>query len=65
MLCKILDVVCGSAGEAELGAIHLNAQTAIAMRHTLQNLGHTRPSAPIHTDNKTACSITNNKLKKI
>ena len=65
ILCKILDVVCGSAVEAELGDIHLSAQTAITMRQTLQNLCHPQPLTPIHTDNKTACSITNNKLKKI
>ena len=51
--------------EAELGDIHLNAQTAITMCKTLVNLGHPQPPTPIHIDNKTACEITKNMTKQI
>ena len=60
----MLDITCESVAEAELDSIHLNAQTVITMRHTLKILGHPQPLTPIHIDNKTACGITNNTLKK-
>ena len=55
----------GFAPEAELRDIHLNAQTAIIMRQTLENIGHPQPPTPIHTDNKTTCGSANITLKKM
>jgi hypothetical protein len=44
-MCKIIDVVVGSAAEAEIGAGYLNAQTAVPICMTLQELGH--PQQPL------------------
>jgi hypothetical protein len=51
-----------SAVEVELGALFINAKTAVSMRHTLEELGHPQPSTPIQTDNKTANDLLTNKI---
>ena len=63
ILCKILDVLCGSAAEAKLGGIHLNAQTAITMRRTLKNIGHPQPPTPIRTDNSASTGFVNKNMQ--
>jgi hypothetical protein len=50
-----------SAVEAELGALFINAKTAISMCHTLKKLGHPKPPTPIQTDNNTAIDLLTNK----
>ena len=40
-----------SAAEAELGALDINAQEAITLRHLLEEMGHTQPPMPIQIDN--------------
>ena len=50
-----------SSAEAELGALFINAKTAVSMRHTLKELGHTQARTPIQTDHKTVNDqLTNN-----
>jgi hypothetical protein len=51
-----------STVEAELGALFINAKTAIAMRHALDELGHPQLPTPIQTDNKTANDLLTNKI---
>jgi hypothetical protein len=51
---QIIRAVMSSAAEAELGALFINAKTAISMRHMLEELGHPQPPTPMQTDNKTA-----------
>jgi hypothetical protein len=51
-----------SAVEGELGALFINAKTAISMRHTLEELGHPQPPTPMKTDNKTAHDLLTNKI---
>ena len=53
-ILQIIRAVMPSAAEAELGALFINAKTAVSMRHTLEELGHPQPQTPIQTDNKTA-----------
>ena len=50
--------------ETEIGALFINAKKANVYRTTLQEIGHLLPPTPIQTDNKTACDLANNKLKK-
>ena len=42
-ILQIIRAVMSSATEAELGALFTNAKTAVAMRHTLEELGHPQP----------------------
>ena len=51
-----------SAAEAELGALFLNAKTAVPVRKTLDKMGHPQPPTPIQTDNKMAEGLINNKI---
>ena len=61
-ISQIIRAVMSSAAEAELGALFINAKTAVSMRHTLEEMGHPQPRTPIQTDNKTANDLlTNNK----
>jgi hypothetical protein len=59
ILCKTIRTVAASAAEAETGALFLNAQTAIPIITSLQEMGHPQPSTgtPLETDNSTAHGI--------
>jgi hypothetical protein len=61
-ILKLIRAVMSSAAEAELGALFINAKTAISMRHTLKELGHSQLPAPMQTDNKTANDLLTNKI---
>jgi hypothetical protein len=50
-ISQIIQAVMSSTMEAELGALFINAKTAVSMRHTLEELGHPQPPTPMHTDN--------------
>eukprot|EP00956_Cyclotella_meneghiniana_P044671 scaffold329841_cov242-Cyclotella_meneghiniana.AAC.1 len=60
---KVIKAVMSSAAEAELGALFMNAKTAVPMRKTLEELGHPQPLTPIQTDNSTAYGVINNKIQ--
>jgi hypothetical protein len=51
-----------SAAEAELGALFINAKTAVSMQQTLIKLGHPQPRTPMQTDNATAHTLLINKI---
>jgi hypothetical protein len=51
-----------SAAEAELGALFINAKTAVSTRQTLIKLGHLQPRKPMQTDNATAHPLLNNEI---
>jgi hypothetical protein len=51
-----------SAAEAELGALYINAKTAVLMRHTLEELRHPQPLTLNQRDNKTANDLLTNKI---
>ena len=61
-ILQIIRAVMSSAAEAELGALFINAKTAMSMRHTLKEMGHPQPRTPIQTDNKTANDLLTNKI---
>ena len=61
-ISQIIRAVMSSAAEAELGALYINAKTAVSIRHTLEELGHPQPRTPIQTDNSTAHALLTNKI---
>jgi hypothetical protein len=61
-ISQIIKLVMSSAAEAELGALFINAKTAVPMRKTLEELGHPQPPTLMQTDKSTAYGILNNKI---
>ena len=57
VLAKIIKHVMGSAMEAEIRAMYMNAQKLVVYRRTLTDMGHPQNPTLIRTDNKTACGI--------
>ena len=55
-LCKIIGVAASKI-EAELVNLFSNTQETVQLRTVLQELGHTQPPTPSHTDNTTATVI--------
>ena len=53
-----------SAAEAEVGALFMNAQEAVAIRTCLEELGYPQPSTPLKTDNSTAKGIITGTIKQ-
>jgi hypothetical protein len=51
-----------SAAEAELGALFINAKTAISMQQTLIELSHPQPRTLLQTDNATAHALLTKKI---
>eukprot|EP00957_Ditylum_brightwellii_P141957 10814641-Ditylum_brightwellii.AAC.1 len=51
-----------SAAEAELGALFKNAKEKVALRTTLQELGHHQPATPIQVDNSVAHGIVKSNI---
>ena len=64
VLAKVIKNVMASATEAELGALFMNAQEAVALRNCLEAMGHKQPATPLKTDNNTANGIINNTMKQ-
>jgi hypothetical protein len=63
-MCKIIDVVVGSAVEAEIGAAYLNGQDAVPIINTLTELGHPQPTTLMQVDNTTAEGFANGAMKQ-
>jgi hypothetical protein len=63
-LCKIIDVVVGSAAEAEIGAGYLNGQEAVPIVTTLEELGHPQGPTPMQVDNTTSDGFANGTMKQ-
>ena len=61
-ISQIIKAAMSSAAEAELGALFINAKTAVSMRQTLIELGHPYPLTPMQTDNATANTLLTNKI---
>ncbi len=61
-ILQIIKAVMSSAVEAELGAMFINAKTAVSMQWTLKELGHLQTQTPIQTANLTAQALLTNKL---
>ncbi len=54
--------VMSSAAEAELGALFINAKTAVSIRQTLIELGQPQPRTPMQTDNALAHALLTKKI---
>ncbi len=61
-ILQIIKAVMSSAAEAELGALFINAKTAVSMRWTLKELGHPQTRTPIQTNNLTAHALLTNQI---
>jgi hypothetical protein len=61
-ILQIIHAVMSSAAEAKLGALFINAKTAISIQQTLEELGHPQPRMPIQMDNFTALALLTNKI---
>jgi hypothetical protein len=64
ILAKIIKSVMQSAAEAECGGLYMNANEAVPMRITLEELDHPQPATPMRTDNSTADGIMNKTVKQ-
>ena len=64
VLAKIIKAVMGSAAEAEVAGLYMNAQELSPMRTTLEELDHPQPPTPLKTDNSTADGIMNKTIKQ-
>ena len=54
----------GSAVEAEVGGLYMNALELSPMRTTLEELDHPQPPTPLKTDNSTGDGIMNKIIKQ-
>ncbi len=61
-ISQIIRAVMSSAAEAELGALFINAKTAVSMQKTLIELGQPQPYTPLQTNNATAHGLLTNKI---
>jgi hypothetical protein len=59
---QIIRAGMSSAAEAKLGALFINAKTAVSMRGTLEEMGHQQTCTPIQTNNSTAHALLTNKI---
>ena len=57
--CSIIKPVVSSAAEASIASLFINAQKALILRRTAEELGHPQPQTPIKCDNTTAESFIN------
>ncbi len=60
-ISQIIRAVMSSAAEAKLGALFINAKTAVSMRRILGEMGHPQTCTPIQNDNSTAHALLTNK----
>ena len=64
VLAKIIKAVMGSAAEAEVRGLYMNALELSPMRTTLEELGYLQPPTPLKIDNSTADGIMNKTIKQ-
>ena len=64
LLAKAIKAAMSAASEAECGALFMNAQYAVPMRITLEELKWNQPPEPMRTDNNTTSRIMNNTVKQ-
>jgi hypothetical protein len=61
-ISQIIRGVMSLAAEAKLGALFINAKTAVSMHCTLKEMGHPQTCTPIQTNNSTAHTLLTNKI---
>ena len=57
VLTKIIENVTSSAAESKVASLFMNAQHAVYIRLTLEDMGHPQPPTQLRTDNLTAQGI--------
>jgi hypothetical protein len=60
----IMHNALASAVKAERGALFNNTKTAVALRNTLEEMGHKQPPTPLQVKNSMAVGFDNNQLKQ-
>ena len=63
-LAKIIKAVMNAASKAECSGLYMNAQEAVPLQITLEELNWPPPPTPLQTDNNTASGIMNNTVKQ-
>ena len=63
VISSIIPTVVSAASEAEIAALFINGQAAVAARNTLADLGYPQEATPMITDNTTANGIANNTVR--
>jgi hypothetical protein len=61
-ILQIIRAVMSSAAEAKLGALFINAKTAVSTCRMLKELGHPQTQTHIKTDNSTTHALLTNKI---
>ncbi len=61
-ILQIIRAVVSLAAEAELGALFINAKTAVSMQCALKEMEHPQTCTPIQTNNLTAHALLTNKI---
>jgi hypothetical protein len=61
-ILQIIRAVMSSAAEAKLGALFINAKTAVSMQRTPEEMGQPPTCTPIQTGNATAHALLTNKI---
>ncbi len=61
-ILQIIKAVMSLAAEAKLGMLFINTKTAVSIRRTLKEMGHSQSRTPIQTDNLTAHALLTNKI---
>ncbi len=61
-ILQIIRAVMSLAAEAKLGALFINAKTAVFMQCTLKEIGHPQTCTPIQINNLTAHALLTNKI---
>jgi hypothetical protein len=61
-ILQIIKAVMSSTAEAKLGALFINAETAVSIQRTLKEMGHSQSRTPIQTNNLTAHALLTNKI---
>jgi hypothetical protein len=63
-LSSIIDVVVGSAAEAELGSLYINGQHGARLRTILDDLGYPQPPTVLLCDNMCAVGVAQNSIQQ-
>ncbi len=61
-ILQIIRAVMSSAAEAKLSALFINANIAVSMQCTLEEMGYPQTCTPIQTDNSAAHALLTSKI---
>ena len=62
-IAQTIKAVISSAVEAEIRALYINSREAIPAHHTIKDMGHPQPPAPMKNDNTTALGVVINTIQ--